>query len=60
MIHCVLHDPSDSVAVVVVAGVKAGATLVGHTAGPVRPPLSDLKPSEIDELGKLLSKLGSQ
>ena len=29
MIHCVLHDPSDSVAVVVVEGVKAGATLTG-------------------------------
>jgi len=27
MIHCVLHDPSDSVAVV--EGVKAGATLTG-------------------------------
>ena len=29
VIHCVLHDPSDSVAVVVVEGVKAGATLTG-------------------------------
>jgi (2R)-sulfolactate sulfo-lyase subunit alpha len=29
MIHCVLHDPHDSVAVVVVEGVKAGATLTG-------------------------------
>src|SRR5438874_9462058 len=29
MIHCVLHDPNDSVAVVVVEGVKAGATLTG-------------------------------
>ena len=29
MIHCVLHDPSDSVAVVVVEGVKAGTTLTG-------------------------------
>ena len=29
MIHCVLHDPSDSVAVVVVEGVKAGQTLTG-------------------------------
>ena len=27
MIHCVLHDPEDSVAVVVVEGVKAGAIL---------------------------------
>ena len=29
VIHCVLHDPSDSVAVVVVEGVKAGTTLTG-------------------------------
>ena len=29
MIHCVLHDPNDSVAVVVVEGVKAGSTLTG-------------------------------
>ncbi len=29
MIHCVLHDPKDSVAVVVVEGVTAGMTLNG-------------------------------
>ncbi|TMH61433.1 MAG: flagellar biosynthesis protein FlgA [Betaproteobacteria bacterium] len=29
MIHCVLHDPEDSVAVVVVEGVKAGQALTG-------------------------------
>jgi len=29
MIHCVLHDPADSVAVVVVEGVTAGMTLTG-------------------------------
>jgi (2R)-sulfolactate sulfo-lyase subunit alpha len=29
MIHCVLHDPGDSVAVVVVEGVKAGQMLTG-------------------------------
>ena len=29
MIHCVLHDPDDSVAVVVVEDIKAGATLTG-------------------------------
>ena len=40
--------------------VKAGATLAGHTAGPVRPPLSDLKPAEVDELGALISRLGPQ
>ena len=29
MIHCVLHDPADSVAVVVVEGVQAGTALTG-------------------------------
>ena len=29
MSHCVLHDPGDSVAVVVVEGVMAGMTLTG-------------------------------
>ena len=29
MIHCVLHDPNDSVAVVVVEGIKAGMPLTG-------------------------------
>ncbi len=29
MIHCVLHDPEDSVAVVVVEGIKAGTPLTG-------------------------------
>ena len=40
--------------------VKAGATLVGHSAGPVRPPLSELKGSEIDQLSQLLTRLGPQ
>jgi (2R)-sulfolactate sulfo-lyase subunit alpha len=29
VIHCVLHDPDDSVAVVVVEGIKAGTALTG-------------------------------
>jgi (2R)-sulfolactate sulfo-lyase subunit alpha len=29
VIHCVLHDPDDSVAVVVVEGIKAGTPLTG-------------------------------
>jgi (2R)-sulfolactate sulfo-lyase subunit alpha len=29
MIHCVLHDPNDSVAVVVIENLKAGTTLTG-------------------------------
>jgi 5-dehydro-4-deoxyglucarate dehydratase len=40
--------------------VKAGAKLVGHDAGPVRAPLTDLKPEEMDQLGALIAKLGSQ
>lgn len=40
--------------------VKAGATIVGKSAGPVRPPLSDLKPQEVEELTALIRKLGPQ
>jgi len=43
-----------------VAIVKAGATLSGHSAGPVRPPLSDLKPSEVEQLRALMAPLGPQ
>jgi 5-dehydro-4-deoxyglucarate dehydratase len=40
--------------------VKAGAAIVGKSAGPVRPPLSDLKPQEMEELAALIRKLGPQ
>ena len=40
--------------------VKAGAKLVGHDAGPVRAPLTDLKESEMEELSALIKKLGPQ
>jgi 5-dehydro-4-deoxyglucarate dehydratase len=40
--------------------VKAGATLVGHTAGPVRTPLIDLNPQECEQLGALIKSLGPQ
>lgn len=40
--------------------VKAGAKLVGHDAGPVRAPLTDLKPTEMEELDALIKKLGPQ
>lgn len=43
-----------------VSMVKAGAALVGHPAGPVRPPLSELQPAEIEELQALISRLGPQ
>jgi len=40
--------------------VKAGATIVGHDAGPVRPPLTDLKPAEVAQLAALIKTLGPQ
>lgn len=40
--------------------VKAGAKLVGHDAGPVRAPLTDLKPAEMEELNTLIKALGPQ
>ena len=40
--------------------VKAGAKLVGHDAGPVRAPLTDLKPAEMEQLDALIKSLGSQ
>jgi 5-dehydro-4-deoxyglucarate dehydratase len=40
--------------------VKAGARIVGHGAGPVRPPLTELKAEEEADLAALIAKLGSQ
>ena len=40
--------------------IKAGARLVGHDGGPVRAPLTDLKPAEMEALDALIKKLGSQ
>ncbi|MFN9471305.1 dihydrodipicolinate synthase family protein, partial [Acidovorax sp.] len=40
--------------------IKAGAKLVGHGAGPVRAPLTDLKPAEMEQLKALIDKLGPQ
>jgi 5-dehydro-4-deoxyglucarate dehydratase len=40
--------------------VKAGAAIVGHGAGRVRPPLSDLKSAEVEQLAALIRKLGPQ
>ncbi|MGW0683757.1 5-dehydro-4-deoxyglucarate dehydratase [Streptomyces sp. NPDC002754] len=34
--------------------VKAGLTATGHPAGPVRPPLTDLEPDELDTLTALI------
>lgn len=38
--------------------IKAGATIVGHDGGPVRPPLTDLKPAEVEQLAALIAKAG--
>jgi 5-dehydro-4-deoxyglucarate dehydratase len=40
--------------------VKAGAKLVGHDAGPVRAPLTDLTEDELEQLDVLIKKLGAQ
>ena len=40
--------------------IKAGAKIVGHDAGPVRPPLVDLAPEETARLGDLIKSLGPQ
>lgn len=40
--------------------VKAGARLVGHSAGPVRAPLTDLTAAEDEMLGKLILAQGPQ
>jgi len=40
--------------------VKAGAKLVGHDAGPVRAPLTDLTEAEMESLNTLIQKLGPQ
>ena len=55
--YIALRNQGDGYAVAI---VKAGATAVGHTAGPVRPPLSELHPAEFDALSALISKLGPQ
>lgn len=40
--------------------VKAGARIVAHDAGPVRAPLTDLKPGEVEQLAALIKMLGPQ
>ena len=49
------RDPGYAVSI-----IKAGAKIVGHDAGPVRVPLVDLKPSEVEELAALIKKMGPQ
>ncbi|MDT4889753.1 putative 5-dehydro-4-deoxyglucarate dehydratase [compost metagenome] len=40
--------------------VKAGARIVGHDAGPVRTPLTDLLPEEYEMLAALIEAQGAQ
>jgi 5-dehydro-4-deoxyglucarate dehydratase len=40
--------------------IKAGAKIVGHDAGPVRPPLVDLSADESSRLAALIHALGPQ
>lgn len=40
--------------------VKAGATIAGRSAGPVRAPLVDCTAGDLRDLGELIEKLGSQ
>lgn len=49
-----IRDRSNGYAVSI---VKAGLTAVGRSAGPVRPPLTDLPQQEIDELTKLIARV---
>jgi len=43
-----------------VSMIKAGVALVGRPAGPVRPPLTELKPEERERLAALIERLGPQ
>lgn len=40
--------------------VKAGCRIVGRDAGPVRPPLVELEPGEVERLSALVAALGPQ
>ena len=43
-----------------VSMIKAGAKIVGHDAGPVRPPLSELSSKDYQDLAALIATLGPQ
>ena len=50
-------DIRDRTAGYAVSIVKAGLTAVGRPAGPVRPPLTDLREEEVDELRDLIARI---
>jgi 5-dehydro-4-deoxyglucarate dehydratase len=43
-----------------VSMIKAGMTVVGHSSGPVRPPLTDLSADEMRELAALVERVGAR
>jgi 5-dehydro-4-deoxyglucarate dehydratase len=50
-------DIRDRVPGYAVSIVKAGLTAIGRSAGPVRPPLTDLSEQEVAELGDLIKRI---
>lgn len=50
-------DIRDRTAGYAVSIVKGGLTAIGRPAGPVRPPLTDLREDEIDELRELIDRI---
>lgn len=50
-------DIRDRTAGYAVSIVKGGLTAIGRPAGPVRPPLTDLREDEIDELRELVARI---
>ena len=52
--YCNLRNQGAGYAVSI---VKAGMTAIGRTAGPVRPPVTDLSPSQLAELTDLVKKV---
>jgi 5-dehydro-4-deoxyglucarate dehydratase len=50
-------DIRDRTAGYAVSIVKGGLTAIGRPAGPVRPPLTDLREDEIDELRELIARI---
>jgi 5-dehydro-4-deoxyglucarate dehydratase len=43
-----------------VSMIKAGMKVIGRDSGPVRPPLTDLTPDEIDQVSALVAKVSPQ
>jgi 5-dehydro-4-deoxyglucarate dehydratase len=43
-----------------VSMIKAGMKVIGRDSGPVRPPLTDLTPDEIDQVAALVAKVSPQ